>query len=52
MFEAVGGAMQSVKLAMLPFVYVIDKEDNKLTTVSTEYMKDLLSSNPELLAQY
>ena len=33
-------------------VYVIDKENNKITTISTSYLQEFLLSNPELLAQY
>ena len=52
MFGAVGGALQGAKLAMLRFIYVIDKETNKITTVSSAYLRELLSDTPELLEQY
>ncbi len=52
MFGAVGGAIQGAKLAMLRFIYVIDKETNQITTVSSDYLKELLAYTPELLQQY
>ena len=52
MFGAIGGAFQGAKLALLRFVYVIDKESNEITTVSTDYLKEILSSNKQLLEQY
>jgi hypothetical protein len=52
MFGAIGGAFQGAKLAMLRFIYVIDKESNQITTVSSDYLKKLLSETPELLTQY
>lgn len=52
MFGAFGGAMQGAKLAMLRFVYVIDKETNKITTVSSDFLTELLASNLELLAKF
>jgi hypothetical protein len=52
MFGAIGGAIQGAKLAMLRFIYVIDKETNQITTVSSDYLSELLSGTPELLQQY
>lgn len=52
MFGAIGGAFQGAKLAMLRFIYVIDKESNQINTVSSDYLKKLLSETPELLVQY
>jgi len=52
MFGAVGGAFQGAKLAMLRFIYVIDKETNQITTVSNDYLKECLQETPELLNQY
>jgi hypothetical protein len=52
MLGPLGGAIQGAKLAMLRFIYVIDKETNQITTVSSKKLKELLSSNPELLEQY
>jgi hypothetical protein len=37
---------------MLRFIYIIDKETNKITTVSSNYLEELLSSNTNLLEQY
>ncbi len=51
-FGAVGGAIQGAKLATLRFLYVIDKESNKVITVTPENMEDFLSDNSELLAAY
>jgi len=31
---------------------VIDKETNEITTVSSDYLKELLFENPELLEEY
>ncbi|MEQ9443246.1 MAG: hypothetical protein RIG62_29685 [Cyclobacteriaceae bacterium] len=52
MFGAIGGAIQGAKLAMLRFIYVIDKESNQITTVSSDYLRKLLSETPELLEQF
>jgi len=52
MFGAIGGAISGAKLAMLRFIYVIDKETNQITTVSSGYLSELLSDTPELLKQY
>jgi hypothetical protein len=52
MFGAVGGAIQGAYLATLRFLYVIDKESNKIFTVTPEKMEELLKSNNELLVQF
>jgi len=52
MFGAIGGAIQGAKLAMLRFVYTIDKETNDIRTVSSDYLKGLLYNNSELLKQF
>ncbi|GAB3175047.1 hypothetical protein GCM10027291_34440 [Telluribacter humicola] len=52
MFGAVGGAIQGAKLAMLRFIYIIDKESNQITPVSSHLLKELLSSSTDLLGQY
>lgn len=52
MFGAVGGAIQGAKLAMLRFIYVIDKETNQIRTVSSDYLREILSTTPDLLKQY
>lgn len=52
MFGAIGGAIQGAKLAMLRFIYVIDKETNQIKTVSSDYLSELLADTPELLTQY
>lgn len=52
MFGAIGGAFQGAKLAMLRFIYVIDKETNQIKTISSDYLHELLSDTPELLKQY
>lgn len=52
MFGAVGGAIQGAKLAMLRFIYVIDKTTNEINAVSIDYLKEMLSNKPELLEEY
>ncbi len=48
----VGGGIQGAKLAMLRFIYVIDKENNQISTVSRDVLKGLLAENPTILSQY
>lgn len=47
-----GGGLQGAKLALLRFIYVIDKENNRIVTVTSDYLKELLSLEPDLLDQY
>ena len=51
-FGAVGGAIQGAKLAKLRFIYIIDKKENKVITVTPEILEELLGDDPELLTQY
>ncbi|MCC5937618.1 MAG: hypothetical protein JJU34_10065 [Lunatimonas sp.] len=48
----IGGGIQGAKLAMLRFIYVIDKSTNEITTVTSDYLKHLLAENPVLLEQF
>jgi len=52
MIGAIGSAIKGAKLAMLRLIYVIDKETNKVTTVSCDYLSKPLSDTPELLKKY
>jgi hypothetical protein len=51
-FGVVGGAISGAKLAMLRFLYVIDKKTNQINTVTPETLRELLIENNELLAQF
>lgn len=51
-FGPLVGGIQGAKLAMLRFIYVIDKETKTVKTVSPDYLKVLMLKSPELLADY
>ncbi|MEP4596704.1 MAG: DUF6563 family protein, partial [Cyclobacteriaceae bacterium] len=51
-FGAIGGAIQGAKLAMLRFLYVVDKETGEIDTITPDKIKQLLGSSPELLTQF
>ncbi len=51
-FGAIGGAIAGAKLAMLRFLYVIDKNTNEIFTVTPESLENLLSGNKDLSFQF
>ncbi len=52
MLGAIGGALEGAHLAMLRFIYIINKESNEINTISIKYLKEILAEYPELLKQY
>ncbi|MFT6844172.1 MAG: hypothetical protein ACJAUV_000344 [Flavobacteriales bacterium] len=52
MFGAVGGAIQGAQMALLRFIYVIDKKTNKIITVTPEFIQEHLKDMPELLNDF
>lgn len=51
-FGGIGGAIAGASLAMKRFLYILDKETNKVIMIDTEVMTKLLTEYPELLDQY
>lgn len=51
-FGAIGGGIAGASLAMKRFLYILDKETNKVIMINTEVMTKLLTEYPELLDQY
>jgi hypothetical protein len=51
-FGPLVSGIQGAKLAMLRFIYLINKETKTVKTVSSDYLKVLMLKNPELLADY
>tara|TARA_R110002051_G_scaffold130577_2_gene204441 strand:- start:50323 stop:50967 length:645 start_codon:yes stop_codon:yes gene_type:complete len=51
-FGPVVGGIQGAKLAMLRFIYVIDKETKTVKTVSPDYLKALLLREQDLFVAY
>lgn len=51
-FGAIGGAMAGAKMAMLRFLYVVEKETNEIFTVTPEFLEELLGNNAELLSRF
>ncbi len=51
-FGAIGGAIAGAKLALLRFLYVIDKNTNEISTVSPGSLREILEGNDKLLDQY
>lgn len=51
-FGAIGGSIAGASLAMKRFLYILDKETNKVKMIDTEVMSELLREYPELLDQY
>ncbi len=51
-FGAIGGAIAGAKMAMLRFLYVIDKSTNEISTVTPELLEKLLANDENLLAQF
>ncbi|MCG6190478.1 DUF6563 family protein [Maribellus maritimus] len=51
-FGAIGGAIAGAKMAMMRFLYIIDKSTNEISTVTPELLEKLLADDKEQLAQY
>ncbi len=51
-FGAIGGGIAGASLAMKRFLYLLDKETNKVIMIDTDVMTDLLTEYPELLNKY
>ena len=51
-FGAIGGALAGAKMAMMRFLYIIDKSTNEISTVTPELLENLLADYEEQLAQY
>lgn len=52
-FGAIGGAFAGAKMAMLRFLYVIDKSTNEIFSVTSELLsKQLLADDDKLLQQF
>jgi hypothetical protein len=51
-FGPLVNGIQGAKLAMLLFLYIINKETKTVKTVSPDYLKVLMLKNPELLVDY
>lgn len=51
-FGAIGGAMAGAKMAMLRFLYVVEKKTNEIFTVTPGFMEELLGTDAELLTQF
>ncbi|TVZ26908.1 hypothetical protein JM83_1907 [Gillisia sp. Hel_I_86] len=51
-FGAIGGGSAGASLAMKRFLYLLDKETNKIRMIDREVMTELLTEYPELLDEY
>jgi hypothetical protein len=51
-FGAIGGAIAGAKLAMLRFLYVIDKNTNEIFTVTPESLETMLADDKDLSFQF
>ncbi|CAD5265101.1 MULTISPECIES: DUF6563 family protein [unclassified Imperialibacter] len=51
-FGAIGGAIAGAKIAMMRFLYAIDKETNTVIAVDSKSLQELLSATPDLLRQF
>ena len=51
-FGAIGGGIAGASLAMKRFLYILEKETNKVIMIDTEVMTELLTEYPELLDKY
>jgi len=51
-FGAIGGGIAGASLAMKRFLYILEKETNKIIMIDTEVMTELLTEYPELLDKY
>jgi len=51
-FGAIGGGIAGASLAMKRFLYILDKETNKVKMIDTQMMTELLNEYPELLDKY
>lgn len=52
MFGGIGGALAGAQMALLRFVYAIDKKNNQIIRITEKSMKEILGQKPELLNQY
>lgn len=52
LFGAMGGAFAGAKMALMRFVYTIDKSTNSLKMINSEALKELLADRKDILAQY
>lgn len=52
MFGAVGGAIQGAQMALLRFVYAIDKSTNQIVTITPEFIENQLKENLKILELY
>jgi hypothetical protein len=52
MFGAIGGAFAGAQLALLRFVYAIDKKSNKIIRMNDQTLREILAPKPELLNLY
>lgn len=51
-FGAIGGALAGAKLALLRFLYAVDKNTHQIITVTPESLRGLLQKNNELLNRF
>ena len=51
-FGAIGGAFAGAKMAMMRFLYVIDKKNNEISTLTPELLEKLLADDERLLQQF
>ena len=51
-FGAIGGAFAGAKMALLRFLYIIDKNTNEIFTVTPEYLIELLREDNQLLERF
>jgi len=52
LFGAMGGAFAGAKMALMRFVYIIEKSTNILKIINSEALKELLADRKDLLEQY
>jgi hypothetical protein len=52
LFRPIVGGIQGAKLAMLRFLYIIDKNTNEIKTVSADYLKGIIHKYPGIAEQY
>lgn len=51
-FGAIGGGIAGASLAMKRFLYILDKETNKVKMIDAAVLSEMLTAYPELLAQF
>lgn len=51
-FGAIGGGIAGASLAMKRFLYILDKETNKVKMIDAAVLSEMLIAYPDLLAQF